>query len=41
MEIEEKYNTKSTFFFRTQYENGDYRDYHDDIKKLKKEGWEI
>ncbi len=41
MEIEEKYKTKSTFFFRTQYENGDYRDYHDDIKKLKKEGWEI
>jgi len=41
MEIEEKYDTKSTFFFRTQYENGDYRDYHDDIKKLNKEGWEI
>ena len=41
MEIEEKYDTKSTFFFRTQYENGDYRDYRDDIKQLKKEGWEI
>jgi len=41
MEIEEKYETKSTFFFRTQYENGDYRDYDDDIKKLNKEGWEI
>ena len=41
MEIEEKYDTKSTFFFRTQYENGDYRDYDDDIKKLNKEGWEI
>ena len=41
MEIEEKYGVKSTFFFRTQYENGDYRDYHDDIKKLIKEGWEI
>jgi len=41
MEIEEKYETKSTFFFRTQYENGDYRDYYDDIKKLNKEGWEI
>ena len=41
MEIEEKYDTKSTFFFRTQYENGDYRDYYDDIKKLNKEGWEI
>mgnify|MGYP004002051865 FL=1 len=41
MEIEEKYETKSTFFFRTQYENGDYRDYDYDIKKLNKEGWEI
>jgi len=41
MEIEEKYDTKSTFFFKTQYENGDYRDYYDDIKKLKKENWEI
>ena len=41
MEIEEKYDTKSTFFFRTQYENGDYRDYDDDIKKLNKKGWEI
>jgi len=41
MEIEEKYGVKSTFFFRTQYENGDYRDYHEDIKKLVKEGWEI
>ena len=41
MEIEEKYDTKSTFFFRTQYENGDYRDYDNDIKKLNKEGWEI
>jgi len=41
MEIEEKYDVKSTFFFRTQYENGDYKDYQDDIKKLVKEGWEI
>jgi len=41
MEIEEKYGTKSTFFFRTQYEHGDYLDYVEDIKKLKKEGWEI
>ena len=41
MEIEEKYGVKSTFFFRTQYENGDYKDYHDDIKKLVNGGWEI
>lgn len=41
MEIEEKYGVRSTFFFRTQYENGDYKDYHDDIKKLVNGGWEI
>ena len=41
MEIEEKYGVKSTFFFRTQYENGDYRDYHEDIKELVNGGWEI
>ena len=41
MEIEEKYGVKSTFFFRTKYEDGDYKDYHDDIKKLISRGWEI
>jgi len=41
MEIEEKFGTSSTFFFRTKYENGNYMDYGEDIKKLKKEGWEI
>ena len=30
-----------TFFFRTQYENGDYKDYYDDIKNLIKGGWEV
>ena len=41
MKIEEKFNAKSTFFFRTQYENGDYMDYKKDIKELINGGWEI
>ena len=41
MEIEEKFNVKSTFFFRTQSENGDYMDYSKDIKDLVNGGWEI
>ena len=41
MHLEEKYNIKSTFFFRTIYENGNYKDYEDDIKELYKGGWEI
>ena len=41
MEIEEKYGIRSTFFFRTIYENGDLIDYEDDIKQLQKSNWEI
>ena len=41
MEIEEKFGVRSTFFFRTLYENGDVSDYEDDIKQLQKSNWEI
>jgi len=41
MEIEDKFHVKSTFFFRTQYENGNYQDYQKDIKNLINGGWEI
>ena len=41
MEIEEKFGIRSTFFFRTFYENGDVIDYEDDIKQLQKSNWEI
>ena len=41
MEIEEKFDIRSTFFFRTFYENGDVLDYEDDIKQLQKSNWEI
>ena len=41
MEIEEKFGVKSTFFFRTMYENGDLRDYQDDVSNLIKGNWEI
>jgi peptidoglycan/xylan/chitin deacetylase (PgdA/CDA1 family) len=41
MEIEEKFDIRSTFFFRTFYENGDVIDYEDDIKQLQESNWEI
>ena len=41
MEIEEKFDVRSTFFFRTFYENGNLLDYEDDIKQLQKLDWEI
>ncbi|MGI0081709.1 MAG: hypothetical protein ACREAF_02000 [Nitrosopumilaceae archaeon] len=41
VELEERFGIKSTFFFRTIYEDGDFRDYVDDIKLLIKKGWEI
>jgi peptidoglycan/xylan/chitin deacetylase (PgdA/CDA1 family) len=41
MDIEDRYGIKSTFFFRTIYEDGYFRDYEDDIQALIKGGWEI
>ena len=41
MNIEEKYGIRSTYFFRTIYENGLLIDYEDDVKQLGKGGWEI
>ena len=41
MEIEEKFGTKSTFFFRTMYENGNVYDYENEINLLNKAKWEI
>jgi len=41
MKIEEKFGVRSTFFFRTNYEDGRLEDYHDDIKLLIKGSWEV
>jgi len=41
MDLEEKANVRSTFFFRTKYENGNFADYEDDLRSLIKGGWEI
>ena len=39
--IEEKFGVRSTFFFRTNYENGRCTDYEDNIQTLSRGGWEI
>jgi peptidoglycan/xylan/chitin deacetylase (PgdA/CDA1 family) len=39
--LEEKFGVKSTFFFRTMYENGSYEEYEDDIRELIQGDWEI
>src|SRR2546427_13197103 len=41
MDLEEKFDVRSTFFFRTMYEDGDYRDYEDYIRALINGGWEV
>jgi hypothetical protein len=41
MTIEEKLGLRSTFFFRTNYENGRIVEYEDDIQALLSDGWEI
>ena len=41
MELEEKFGVRSTFFFRTLYENGNVNDFEDDIQTLQKGDWEI
>ena len=41
MEIEERFGIRSTFFFRTIYENGNINEYEDDIKQLQQSNWEI
>ena len=41
MELEEKFGIRSTFFFRTLYENGNVDDYEDDILALQEGRWEI
>ena len=41
MSIEERHGCRSTFFFRTRYEGGDFREYRDQIRELEDSGWEI
>ena len=41
MEIEERFGIRSTFFFRTIYENGSIHEYEDDIKQMQRSNREI
>jgi len=41
MDLEEGFGIRSTFFFRTRYENGNYLDYEEEIKSLINKNWEI
>lgn len=42
MELEEKFNIRSTFFFRPYYNDfSDIYVYEDDVKELIKKGWEF
>ena len=41
IELEEKFGIRSTFFFRTIYENGNLNDYENDIQSLLKGNWEV
>jgi hypothetical protein len=41
MDIEERFGVRSTFFFRTHYENGSYLDYEEEIQSLMDGNWEI
>ena len=41
MDLEDKFGVKSTFFYRTKYENGNFKNYENDIVSLLKGGWEI
>ncbi len=41
MDLEEQFGVRSTFFFRTHYENGNYLDYEEEITSLMNGNWEI
>jgi peptidoglycan/xylan/chitin deacetylase (PgdA/CDA1 family) len=41
IDLEKEFGVRSTFFFRTIYEQGHYEDYEDDIRTLINGGWEI